>query len=488
MERNKFKILCIGKGARIHKVINAVFNSVPHHLEVIESPQDILASPADYNYDLIVINLKECKCSVEDIRKINISLPDPSFIIIAEKSAVAEEWTSFENLKFLAVSEIESLLPVFLGNFYSQIQNRFENSFDFLNLLKNSLYEAGGMIIITNNKSDIIFMNREAKKLFQFQDTDYRDTQLIDYIIDGTKVWNYLIQNSSALESRYRNINLTFTDHHGSEHIRSVTTCKLDTEGNFFMLESSAAGTTGLLKNPASQYELLNKFADSIANELMNPVNNISGRIQLLQSDLGLNQKYKHSLESLEKQILRIDETMSKLLTFARLKQDTIPQKIDLNDLVNKILMEPSIARLLKQHEIKLEYNLAGGLPALSGLISHFNLLIKNSLEICFECLGNKGRILVETKHLKDYLKQNWIMMSFNIDFSDSLMYKRGCLQDFFKHSNFKSNTMSIESTIVNQIMLHYQGLCQIDAELENREIVNILFPLPKARNVSEDR
>jgi len=124
----------------------------------------------------------------------------------------------------------------------------------------------------------------------------------------------------------------------------------------------------------------------------------------------------------------------------------------------------------------------------LSGLISHFNLLIKNSLEICFACLGNKGRILVETKHLKDYLKQNWVAISFIIDFTESLMYKRGCLQDFFKDSNFIANAMSIESTIVNHIVHHYEGRCQFDTEIHDRESVSLLFPLHYSKNFSEDK
>ena len=150
--------------------------------------------------------------------------------------------------------------------------------------------------------------------------------------------------------------------------------------------------------------------------------------------------------------------------------------------------MDPSMNRLLERNVTGFDYQLGKDLPLLSGLISHFSLLLKTALEICFECLGNKGRILVETKQLNDYLKQDWILINFNIDYADSLIYKKGCLQDHFKHSNFESNNVSIESTIIDHVIQHYQGLCQIDTETQNREIVKLLFPLSKSKNVLEDK
>ena len=176
---------------------------------------------------------------------------------------------------------------------------------------------------------------------------------------------------------------------------------------------------------------------------------------------------------------------MSKLLTFARLKQDTIPQKVDLNDLLRKMLMDPTMIRLKDRSEIILDFKLDDNLPNLSGLISHFNVLLKISLEICFECLGKKGRILVETN---DYLNKDWILVSLSLDYADSLVYQKGCLQEYFKHSNFEVNNISIESTIIDHIIQHYQGLTQIDATNQNREIVMLFFPLLKARNNSEDK
>ena len=67
-------------------------------------------------------------------------------------------------------------------------------------------------------------------------------------------------------------------------------------------------------------------------------------------------------------------------------------------------------------------------------------------------------------------------------------MFKKGCLQVRFKHSNFDSKNISIESTIVDHVIHHYQGLCQINTEIQDKEIVEFLFPLPKYQNASEDR
>ena len=485
---NNFKILCIDETEKVAKIIRAVFNSVPYEMKLVTSPGEIITESSKYRFNLLVINRTVCNCSMDDIKKIQLSFPDPSFIIIDKDSENIENWISFENLRFLTISEIESKLPIFLGDFYSKDQSSFESSFTFLEILKNSLYSIKSTILISDMNSNIIFLNGEAEKLFQIQGRELNEIQLIDYMVDGAKVWNYIAGHFIDQNSNNHKFQVIFTDSLGNEYEKEVIVHKLLANEDYLMLESVDLSAIGMKKNGDKESAILNKFADSIANELMNPVNNISGRIQLLQSDLGANAKYKKSLDSLENQVDRINETMSKLLTFARLKQDTIPQKIDLNDLFHKMLMDPSMVRLIKGSEIKFDYNLSDDLPLLSGLISHFNLLLKISLEICFECLGKKGRILVETKQLNDYLKKDWILINFNLDFADSLIYQKGCLQEYFKHCNFEANNISIESTIIDHIIQHYQGMCKIDTETQNKEIVMILFPLPKFQNVSEDR
>ena len=488
MKISKFKILCIDQNTQTSKIINAVFNSVPHVLDVTESPHQIISDPDRDQYDLIVINRTLCNCTVEDIKKIRISFPDLAFIIIDQKPENIEHWIELDNLKFLTIAEIESKLPIFLGDFYSKDQNKFEGSFNFMELLKNSLYNVKNIILISDIKSNIIFLNREAENLFQLQRPEYDEMQLTDYMVDGAKVWSYIIDRSIHGQEENQRFAITFTDNLSNEYEKQMIVHNFLISEDFIMLQSGNSHALGMKNETGNEYAVLNKFADSIANELMNPINNISGRIQLLQSDLGMNEKYKKSLDSLENQVNRINETMSKLFTFARLKQDTIPQKIDLNDLFNKLLMDPSITRLLEQNEVDFKYNLDQNLPPLSGLISHFSLLIKISLEICFECLGNKGRILVETNQLNDYLKQDWVAINIILDYTDSIMIKKGCLQDRFKHSNFDSKSISIESTIVDHVIHHYQGLCQINTEIQDKEIVEFLFPLPKYQNASEDR
>ncbi len=488
MTINNYKIICIDKTEQAVKIIRAVFNSVPYELTLITSLSEIISEPSRYRFNLLVINRTVCDCSLNDIKKVQISFPDPSFIIIDREYKNIENWTYLNSIKFVTINEIESKLPIFLGDFYSKDQSNFESSFTFFELLKNSLYNVRNIILITDLDSNIIFMNREAEKMLQIQDQELNEMQLMDYMIDGTKVWNYITNNYLDWQENNHKYTITFVDSLGNEYEKEIAIHKVLANDEYIMIESADWRAPGVKKNEDKESAILNKFADSIANELMNPVNNISGRIQLLQSDLGTNLKYKKSLDSLENQVNRINETMSKLLTFARLKQDTIPQKIDLNDLLHKILMDPSMIRLTEQSEIDLDYHLSDDLPSLSGLISHFDLLLKISLEICFECLGKKGRILVETKQLNDYLNKNWILVNLSLDYANSLIYQKGCLQEYFKHGNFETNNISIESTIIDHIIHHYQGLCQIDTETQNKEIVMLLFPLPKSQNVSEDK
>ncbi|MEJ2544370.1 MAG: histidine kinase dimerization/phospho-acceptor domain-containing protein [Calditrichaceae bacterium] len=483
-----YKIVCIDKTDQVAKIIRAVFNSVPYEMKQIKYTSEILSELSDFQFNLLVINKSVCDCDIDDIKKIQISFPDPSIIIIDKELQNIDTWTDLDSIKFLAVTDIESKLPMFLGDFYSKDQNKFESSFTFFEILKNSLYHIKSSIFISDVYSNIIFMSKEAEKMLQIQDRELNELQLIDYMVDGAKVWNYITNHTSEGQESNHKYNVTFADSLGNEYEKVIIVHKLLANKSYVMIESLDSNGIGLKRFKGNETVILNKFADSIANELMNPINNISGRIQLLQSDPDLDDKYKNNLNTLENQVNRINETMSKLLTFARLKQDTIPQKIDLNDLIHKTLMDPSMVRLKEQSEIKLDFNLNETIPNLSGLVSHFNVLLKILFDICFDCLGKKGLILVETKQLNNYLNNNWILVSFSLDFTESLVYKKGCLQEYFKHSNFEANNISVESTIIDHIVQHYHGLTQVDAANQNKEIVMVLFPLPKAQNNSEDK
>ncbi|MBN1406713.1 MAG: hypothetical protein JW956_02930 [Calditrichaceae bacterium] len=404
---NNYKIICIDKTDQTVKIIRAVFNSVPYEMKLIKYTSEILSELSDYPFNLLVINKTVCDCSMDDIKKIQISFADPSIIIIDNQLEDMETWTELANVKFLTIEEIESKLPVFLGDFYSKDQTNFDSSFTFIQLLKNTLYIIKNFILISDLNSYVIFMNKEAEKLLQIQAQKINDIQLTDYIVDGDKVWNYIANNNAEGQQNNHKYDVTFKDSFGNEYEKEITVHKLLVHQEYIMIESIDSNGLNLIKNKGNESAVLNKFADTIANELMNPVNNISGRIQLLQTDLAGNDKYKKSLDSLENQVNRINETMSKLLTFARLKTDTIPQRIDVNDLLNKMLIDPNLIHLKERSDIELSFNLNEDLPALSGLISHFNVLLKISLEICFECLGKKGRILVETKQLNNYKRPN---------------------------------------------------------------------------------
>jgi len=291
MDLNEFKILCIDKSKKTQKIIKGVFNSVPHSLQITDAVNSVYFDPLKFNFDLFVINFTQCDCTIDDIRRIKINFPDPAFIIIDENDVNIEQWSGFENLKYLNIKDIESKLPVFLGDFYSRGLGKFDSSFSFLKLLKYSL-----------------------DRVHTFN------------MIDGAKVWNYMTRHNPTRDFSPQHFEVTFTDNSGNNHAKRIILHKLSIDQDYFLLESADINPTEFKSHAGSEYDLLNKFADSIANELMNPVNNISGRIQLLQSEMAHNAKHKKSLESLEKQVNRINETMSKLLTFARLKQDTIPR------------------------------------------------------------------------------------------------------------------------------------------------------------------
>jgi len=181
-------------------------------------------------------------------------------------------------------------------------------------------------------------------------------------------------------------------------------------------------------------------------------------------------------LMKLEKQAERINETVGKLATFAHLKEDTVPQDVDINILLNRILLEPSIARLREMDDISLTYEL-GKPPLITGTSSHFSLLLKTLLEVCFNCLGSRGEIIVQTAERKKYLNKNWAEINFILNYSSSTFGNDITLQTILGKQEDTIRLKSIESAIIKHYIHHYKGNYSVLSLSPDQEKLSLRFP-----------
>ena len=478
-----FKIACHDKSMQVPKIVQAVFNSVPFSLDIYKNPEEFHSNIADKKYDLVIINRLNTKITSIDVKKRQLTKPETSIIIIDENHRAIDDWLDIHQIKFLTEDEIVQKLPLFLGEIYAQSNQKLSSGFNYLEVINDSLKLINRIIILVDSDAGIFFLNHEAEKFLGVENQEYLGLPVTDYIVDGDKIWNFIDERCIRGNEKLTGYKIVFRDAFNIEKQKMISAIRLTPKQNFVLIETESHNDIPKPFSADDQYELLDKFADSIANDLLNPVNIISGRIQLLKNDLQKNEKYKKSFEALEKQLNRIQDVTSKMLTFARLKQDTVPQKIELNRIFKNALSNASIKSILRDKEIQLSLALKDDIPVLEGLNSHFDLLIRTILEICFICLGKKGSILVETEHLNNYLNSDWIGFKISLNYNESVFTKKENLHTFLNIDQSGNRSVTIESTIVDHIIRHYRGDYQLHREGQNKETIILLFPVPEPRH-----
>ncbi len=240
-----------------------------------------------------------------------------------------------------------------------------------------------------------------------------------------------------------------------------------------FLLQEKNGETSKPKPSAEPGYSILEKFAESIANELLNPVNVVSGRLQLIRQASGENKQNEKNLDAINRQVQRMDEIIAKLLTFARLKEDFVPQKVQINEVLQSLRMDPSISRLIERSDIALTFDVQQPSLMISGQAAHFDLLFKTLLEISFDCLGSAGEIVVQTSAAKQSVQVDFVLHYPQAFYSDELS-----LTSFLGETVASTRRKSIETTIINQIIRQYHGTTKLIRIDEQTEKIEILFQI----------
>jgi signal transduction histidine kinase len=486
MNAKPLNILCFSENSEITRIINAVYNAAPHEINCLPASkiQEEFEAAGDHN--LIIIDNSNNQVSANTIRKLQILHGSVSLILIENNRFRIDDWGELQRLHCVNSDHIANRLPLALSEAYSEITNENSDSMSYWNAIRMALYESGQVIAIVDQECKLIFLNRSGEVLLGVNAAQYAGSTLKDFITDGAKVWNYIVNKIGLTNHPIGNYQLLFLDLQNREIPRKVNIRRIDGTSNLFLIQS--------IVNPLqyedaheTDYQVLNKFADSIANELLNPVNIISGRLQLLQSEAGEIEAVQKSLTPLTKQVNRISDTVSKLLTFARLKRDTIPQKIHLNEIIQRLFLDPAVNKLICDNDATVEFQFEEKIPLLAGLISHFDMMIKTLIELSIHCLGAGGRIHLQTAARKNS-GQDWLDLIMTIKYPQPLFGKDETIQAYMGMSASLRRVKSLESTIVFHIILQYEGNFQVHQTEDDAEEMILSFPNPSSLQQTETK
>lgn len=222
----------------------------------------------------------------------------------------------------------------------------------FYENLLNSTSEA---ILVLDLNFRIQYANHSAQMLFNLTPEFSENPPLEEYIVDGYKILSHIHQQlmQGKPVSGYR------------ISIKSESSKSFDTHLNADLLMSKTGHSEGLiinLTNPLVIDEVFSRIvrkeklstivhlANSLSHEIRNPINIMSGRLQLLENELN-DHHFKNAFESIQRQIDRILHITELLEKFNFSREDSIPEKCNITKIFETVLLE----RKPLFHEKKIE-------------------------------------------------------------------------------------------------------------------------------------
>jgi signal transduction histidine kinase len=220
---------------------------------------------------------------------------------------------------------------------------------------------------------------------------------------------------------------------------------------------------------------VLKSFSESLANQILNPVNNLYGRLQLLQNQLQDNPEFGRSFLTIETQVLRIQEIIMRLLTFAQLREDTIPRLLSVNEHVQLFLRQQGLPKQLAEAGVKLGLELVEPLPAISGFAHQIQIMLEMLGSMIIRHLRPGDELKIVTRKAENGLHRSVVQFIIHIVYNNKV--STGIIRNYWRDGTQYTRFGSIETIITQSIINAFHGQWQVVSEDESVESLIIEFP-----------
>lgn len=228
----------------------------------------------------------------------------------------------------------------------------------------------------------------------------------------------------------------------------------------------------------------IGSLAAGIAHEIRNPLASLSGSIQLLKSELTLDQSQEHLMEITLRESERLNALINDFLLFASPPQtNRILYSIGkiLDETIELFIHSPSFRDGIQITRIGLKEDLEIMIDPDQIKQVFWNLLINAS-----QSMSNGGRILVHIEkekgtyarnlHMKDRRPREWIKISITDSGSGiSPQDKEKIFEPFF---TTKEGGTGLGLSIVHKIVENHHGMIKVESEQEKGSTFSILLPI----------
>ncbi len=342
--------------------------------------------------------------------------------------------------------------------FYENVLNRFEDA-----------------VAVVNQDFEIIYFNATFEGVMQLPGDMLQHSNLQEYIDDGFKVLNYVQKQLNAGKSvRCHQIALKVPNNElldvniDADFLNPVP----DNDNNIIIVMEnhtlSQDNFTQLLrKEKLSTIKLL---AKALAHEVHNPINILSGRLQLLMQNLDDSQHHK-SFNAINRQLDRVAEIIDKLRRFNINKEDSIPQSLALVPFLEKFLNEKDTCQ-------DVTYKLHYKAPEKELLINANQLQLQDAFDYLFRVIENivspGTRIQVYCRKLKSVSQQNILEIQVNFKDTQSNGDFLQTIHDILPHKNHSL----LDIALVHTIISNYDGKMYIETLVGDQKTLKLHFKI----------
>ncbi len=196
-------------------------------------------------------------------------------------------------------------------------------------------------VFIINPNFEVEACNPAACRLLQIDETILQHQSLPQFFEDGldvlNQVYRQLLDGYDVEDYRIKILPQTGAAKKVTLRVKLMNNTSSENQNLIVILKDDAIHQQ-LLEQTERQakFETMKQFSGAIAHEIINPINILSGRLQLLKREAGEKVPPK-TFETIEKQIERIAEVVNELNKFAILKNNEVLEKFQLVAFLQKL-------------------------------------------------------------------------------------------------------------------------------------------------------
>ena len=346
-----------------------------------------------------------------------------------------------------------------------------------------------GLLTIDLN-GNINFMNRTAEKILNRNEESLKDTSIYDLFPKISEVVEQVKRKVSQSSSDYQRYETLLTNHDRRKIYLGFSISPLtDPEGSLIGHTLIFQDITKF-KEMEEQMKRVDKMAAvgalaaGMAHEIRNPLASLSGSIQMLKSELTLDDSQQHLMEITLRESERLNALITDFLLFAQPPQShkiLYPIGRVLEETLDLLIRSPSfhegiqVLRPSRQEEIRVWVDPDQMKQVFWNLFINAAQSMSNGGKIQVQ-LGKGNALGATNSSVSSQVREKeWVRISIADSGNGIALEEKGKIfEPFF---TTKENGTGLGLSIVHKIIENHNGLIKVDSELGRGSVFTVFLP-----------